>query len=62
MLFDSTSEQDNNASILEGGATADTSSDLLLALYLQREFDKEYDSQINREEKHYNKNSKCKFL
>ncbi|XP_042229249.1 serine/threonine-protein kinase RIO3-like [Homarus americanus] len=36
----------------------DTSDDLILAQMLQYEFDREYDQQLNREEKQYNGNSK----
>lgn len=36
----------------------DTSEDLILAQVLQYEFDREYDQQLNREERHYNGNSK----
>lgn len=40
----------------------DTSEDLILAQVLQYEFDREYDQQLNREERHYNGNSKGRFL
>lgn len=46
------------SSLLEFNKTEDTSDDFLLAQMLQYEFDREYDQQINREEKHYNGNSK----
>ncbi|XP_071552159.1 serine/threonine-protein kinase RIO3 [Panulirus ornatus] len=36
----------------------DTSDDFMLAQTLQYEFDREYDHQLNQEEKHYNGNSK----
>lgn len=36
----------------------DTKDDLLLAQMLQYEFDREYDQQLNREERHFNGNSK----
>lgn len=40
------------------GKVDDTSEDLMLAQMLQYEYDREYDQQLNREEKHYNGNSK----
>ena len=36
----------------------DTSDDLLIAQMLQKQFDKEYDSQLSKEEKNMNRNSK----
>lgn len=36
----------------------ETSDDLMLAQMLQYEFDREYDQQLNREEKLFNGNSK----
>ena len=39
-------------------AEADTRDDFLLAQMLQLEFDREHDSLLTAEEKHYNKHSK----
>lgn len=46
------------SSLLSLGKAEDTSEDFILAQVLQYEFDREYDQQVNREEKHYNGNSK----
>lgn len=40
----------------------DTSSDLMLAQMLQMEFDREFDTQLRREEKKFNGESKGKVL
>lgn len=44
------------------GKVEDTSEDLILAQVLQYEYDREYDQQLNREERHYNGNSKGRCL
>lgn len=48
----------DSSNLLEFKRTEDTSDDLLLAQMLQYQFDREYDQQVNREEKQYNGNSK----
>lgn len=44
--------------LLESQPEADTRDDFLLAQMLQLEFDKEHDTMLTAEEKHFNKHSK----
>ena len=41
--------------------STDTSNDLILAQYLQYEYDRAYDTQLRREEQHVNGNSKGSY-
>ena len=46
------------ARLVDTQPEADTRDDFLLAQMLQLEFDREHDSMLTAEEKHYNKHSK----